>query len=128
MGLGIPVTYHAVSDVVEAHHSWISGGAVEIPLNRCWSEVTVAHDGTAECSLRQPVSVYSFLKRLLLFWSVCLCICAHACRYQKRTEEGIRSLEAGVAGSCGLADMGRALTPELYCQLMSAVVHRDSIA
>lgn len=37
VGLGIPVTYQAISDVVETHHSWILGGAVETLLHRCWN-------------------------------------------------------------------------------------------
>lgn len=64
-----------------------------------------------------------------------LCVCAHECRYQKKTEEGIRSLETGVAGSFGLTDTSRGnqvkqqtLIPELDRQPMPAVMHRDSIA
>lgn len=97
---------------------------METPLHRCWSEVTVAHGGTVTGRVfSKTISVLIF-KKVIAFL---VCAFVYMCTCTQIPEEN-RSLEAGVAGSCGLADAGRALTPELYRQPMPAVVHRDSIA
>lgn len=94
VGLGIPVTYHAVSDVVETHHSWISGGAVETPLHGCWSETTVAHGGTVTGHVfSKTISILVF-KKYYYFFGLCICVYvrmnADTRRKQKRASDPLR--------------------------------------
>lgn len=101
VGLGIPVTYHAVSDVVETHHSWILGGAVETPLHGCWSEMTVAHGGTVTGRVfSKTISILVF-KKDYCFFGLCICVCTHVHadtrREQKRASDPLKpELQAAV--------------------------------
>ena len=61
----------------------------------------VIRDRVSLCFLTCPGTFYIYLFILnYIHMCVCVCVCIHECRFLRRPEEGIRSLIAGVPGSC----------------------------